>query len=148
MRHTIKIKIRTPKTCRHAPLTQSKITMSFPADDVRTMMLSKKEVTGETPFGPGVLVYKVCGKMFATLGFEDETGRMNLKCNAERALEFRDEHVAIISGYHMNKKHWNTLVFDKSLPASLVTELVGHSYELVVKGLPAKLGNPSSGGDD
>ncbi len=111
-------------------------------------MLSQKEVTEETPFGREVLVYKVCGKMFATLGFEDEIGRMNLKCDPERALELRDEHEAIISGYHMNKKYWNTLVFDKSLPASLVTELVGHSYELVVKGLPAKLGNPSSGGDD
>ena len=120
MRHTNKIKIRTPNTCCHAPLTQSKITMSFSADDVRTMMLSQKEVTEETPSGREVLVYKVCGKMFATLGFEDETGRMNLKCDLERALEFRDEHEAIISGYHMNKKHRNTLVFDKSLPASSV----------------------------
>ncbi|MDG1671861.1 MAG: MmcQ/YjbR family DNA-binding protein [Akkermansiaceae bacterium] len=74
MRHTKKIKIRTPKTCCHAPLTQSKITMSFSADDARTMMLSQKEVTEETPFGPEVLVYKVCGRMFATLGFEDEIG--------------------------------------------------------------------------
>ena len=111
-------------------------------------MLSKKEGTEETPLGPEVLVYKFCGEMFATLGFEDETGRMNLKCDSERTLEFRDEHVAIIPGYHMNREHWNTLVFDESLPASLATELVGHSYELVVKGPPAKLRNPSSGGDD
>jgi len=81
MRHTNKIKIRTPKLCCHAPLTQSKTTMSFSADDARTMMLSQKEVTEETPFGPEVLVYEVCGKMFATLGFEDEIGRMNLKCD-------------------------------------------------------------------
>ena len=100
------IKIRTPKTCCHAPLTQSKTTMSFSADDARTMMLSQKEVTEETPFGREVLVYKVCGKMFATLGF------------------------------------------DESLPTSLVTELIGHSHELVVKGLPAKLRNLLSGGDD
>ncbi|MDG1671860.1 MAG: MmcQ/YjbR family DNA-binding protein [Akkermansiaceae bacterium] len=54
----------------------------------------------------------------------------------------------MIPSYHMNKKHWNTLVFAKSLPASLVTELIVHSYELVVKGLPAKLRNLLSGGDD
>lgn len=113
--------------------------MSFPTDDIRTMMLSQKEVTEETSFGPEVLVYKACGKMFATLGFEDEVGRMNLKCDPERALELRDEHEAIIPGYHINKKHWNTLVFDKSLPASMVTELIGHFYELVVKGLPAQV---------
>ena len=112
------------------------------------MMLSQKEVTEETPFGPEVLLYKVCGKMFAILGFEDEILRMNLKRDSERALELRDEHEAIIPGYHMNKKRWNTLVFDESLPASLVTELIGHSYELVVKGLPAKLRNLLSGGDD
>ncbi|MDA7888719.1 MmcQ/YjbR family DNA-binding protein [Akkermansiaceae bacterium] len=112
--------------------------MSFSADDARTLMLSKKEVTEETPFGPEVLVYKVLGKMFATLGFEEEVGRMNLKCDPERALELRDEHEAIIPGYHMNKKHWNTLVLDESLPASLVSELIGHSYDLVVQGLPAK----------
>ena len=73
---------------------------------------------------------------------------MNLKCDPERALKFRDEHVTIIPGYHMNKEHRNTLVFDESLPASLVTELIGHSYELVEKGLPARLSNLLSGGDD
>jgi len=122
--------------------------MSFFADDARTLILSMKEVTEETPFGPEVLVYKVCGKMFATLGFEDEIGRMNLKCDPKRSLELRDQHEAIIPGYHMNKKHWNTLVLDGSLPANLVSELIGHSYELVLQGLPAKLRNSLSGGDD
>lgn len=111
----------------------------FAADDARSHMLAKPEVTEERPFGPEVLVYKVLGKMFATLGFEDEVGRMNLKCDPERALELRDEHEAIIPGYHMNKKHWNTLVLDGSLPAALVAELIGHSYTLVVQGLPKKL---------
>ena len=122
--------------------------MSFSFDDAWTMVLSKKEGTEETPLCPEVLVYKVCGEMFATLGFEDEIVRMNLKCDSERTLELRDEHEAIVPGYQMNREHWNTLVFDESLPASLVTELVGHSYELVVKSPPAKLRNPSSGGDD
>lgn len=122
--------------------------MSFSADDARTLMLTMKEVTEETPFGPEVLVYKVLGKMFATIGFKDEIGQMNLKCDPERAVELRDEYEAIIPGWHMNKKHWNTLVLDESLPADLVSELIEHSYDLVVKGLPAKLRNSLSGGDD
>ncbi len=59
--------------------------------------------------------------MSATLRFEDEIVRVNLKCDSERTLELRDEPEAIIQGYHLNGKHWNTLVFDESLPASLVT---------------------------
>ena len=122
--------------------------MSFSADDARTLMLTMKEVTEETPFGPEVLVYKVLGKMFATIGLKDEIGQMNLKCDPERAVELRDEYEAIIPGWHMNKKHWNTLVLDESLPADLVSELIEHSYDLVVEGLPAKLRNSLSGGDD
>ena len=119
--------------------------MSFSADDARSLMLTLKEVTEETPFGPDVLVYKVLGKMFATLGFKNEIGQMNLKCDPDRSLELREEHEAVIPGYHMNKKHWNTLVLDESLPADLVSELIEHSYDLVVKGLPAKLRNTLGG---
>ena len=109
--------------------------MSFLADDAQAYLTAKPVVTEETPFGPEVLVYKVAGKMFATLGFENEVGRMNLKCDPERALELREEWEGIIPGYHMNKKHWNTLVLDGSLPAALVTELIDHSYELVLQGM-------------
>lgn len=108
------------------------------ADDAREDLLGRPGATEETPFGPEVLVYKVGGKMFATLGFEGEVGRINLKCDPERALELRDEHEAILPGYHMNKKHWNTVILDGSLSADLVRELIDHSYELVVKGLPKK----------
>ncbi|MDB4652996.1 MmcQ/YjbR family DNA-binding protein, partial [Akkermansiaceae bacterium] len=69
----------------------------------------------------------------------DEVGRMNLKCDPERALELRDDYEAIIPGYHMNKKHWNTLVLDGSLSGELVGGLIDHSYDLVVKGMPKKL---------
>jgi len=113
--------------------------MAYLADDARTDLLAMRKVTEETPFGPDVLVYKVLGKMFATLGFEDEVGRMNLKCDPERALELRDDYEAIIPGYHMNKKHWNTLVLDGSLGAELVGDLMEHSYDLVVRGMPKKL---------
>lgn len=112
--------------------------MSYLADDARTALLAKNCITEETPFGPDVLVYKVAKKMFATLGFEDEIGRMNLKCDPDRAIELRDESDSILPGYHMSKKHWNTLILDGSLPASLVTELIDHSYDLVVAGITKK----------
>lgn len=112
--------------------------MSYLADDARTALLSKNCVTEETPFGPGVLVYKVAGKVFATLGFEDEIGRMNLKCDPDRAIELRDESDSILPGYHMNKKHWNTLILDGSLSAELVRELIDHSHDLVVAGMAKK----------
>ncbi|YCM42824.1 MmcQ/YjbR family DNA-binding protein [Verrucomicrobiaceae bacterium 227] len=113
--------------------------MEFTVDDCRSYMLAKPGVTEETPFGPDVLVYKVLGKMFATLAFDKDEGRMNLKCDPDRAIELRDEHDAIIPGYHMNKRHWNTLMLNGSLAPSLITELINHSYDLVVKGLPARL---------
>jgi predicted DNA-binding protein (MmcQ/YjbR family) len=110
--------------------------------ELREYLLSKPAVTEEQPFGPGVLVYKVKGKMFATLGFEAEegieTGRSNLKCDPGRAVELRDQHDAILPGYHMNKRHWNTLVLDGSLAPGLVRELCDHSWELVVAGLPKR----------
>ena len=110
------------------------------ADEIREYFLSKPSVSEETPFGPEVLVYKIAGKMFATLGVDDEDqlGRSNLKCEPERAIQLREQHEAILPGYHMNKKHWNTLVLDGSLPASLVRDLVDHSYELVVAKLPKR----------
>jgi predicted DNA-binding protein (MmcQ/YjbR family) len=93
-----------------------------------------------TPFGPDVLVYKVGGKMFATATMgDDEVGRMNLKCDPERAIELREGYEAITPGYHMNKKHWNTLTFDATLSPALVVELIEASYQLVVKGLPKKV---------
>ena len=97
--------------------------------------LSRKAAEETTPFGPDVLVYKVCGKMFALAVPDDVPARVNLKCDPDRAVELRDEHEAIIPGFHMNKRHWNTVVLDGSLPDDLLRELVDHSYALVVKGM-------------
>lgn len=107
--------------------------------DAIELCLTLSGVTEETPFGPEVLVYKVAGKMFATAGLSEEQGRMNLKCDPDRAVELREQWEAVQPGYHMNKKHWNTLIFDGTLPRQLVGELVTHSYELVVAGLPKSL---------
>jgi predicted DNA-binding protein (MmcQ/YjbR family) len=98
--------------------------------------LAKTGAEETTPFGPDVLVYKVAGKMFALTLPDDCPSRINLKCDPERAVLLRDEHPAIRPGYHMNKRHWNTVVLDGSLPSSLVRELIDHSYDLVVAALP------------
>ena len=109
------------------------------ADEAREFALAKNGTTEETPFGPTALVYKVAGKMFATLTPEEVPPRMNLKCDPDRAIELRDEYdPRIIPGYHMNKRHWNTLTLDGSLPTALVQELITHSYELVVAKLTKK----------
>lgn len=93
--------------------------------------LSKPGAEETTPFGPETLVYKVGGKMFGLTSPGDFPVRINLKCDPERAADLRDAHEAITAGWHMNKRHWNTLVLDDSLPAVLVRELIDHSYVLV-----------------
>jgi predicted DNA-binding protein (MmcQ/YjbR family) len=101
--------------------------------------LGKPRATEETPFGPEVLVVKVAGRMFGLTKPGEFPPTFNLKCEPTRALGLRDQYPAIQPGYHMNKRHWNTLTLDGSLPASLVRELIDHSYDLVVSGLPRKV---------
>ncbi|WP_235295939.1 MmcQ/YjbR family DNA-binding protein [Portibacter marinus] len=101
----------------------------------RDYCLSKKGVTEETPFGPDTLVFKVLGKMYALCGMTDEEFRCNLKCDPEYALELRDQYPEIIPGWHMNKKHWNTVFCEKELDDRMIADLVDHSYDLVVASL-------------
>ena len=103
-------------------------------EQLRNFAMSLPETTEETPFGPETAVYKVAGKMFGTLSPDDVPVPMNLKCDPERAVELRDQHEAILPGYHMNKKHWNTIKLDGSLSDEFVIELIQDSFELVVKG--------------
>jgi len=106
----------------------------------RNYCLDKKGVTEEMPFGPDNLVFKLMGKMFALAGLDEVPLRVNLKCDPERVITLREEYPAnILPGYHMNKKHWNTVVLDGHLPNSFIFELVDHSYEMVLLGLPKKL---------
>ncbi len=107
--------------------------------DVIALCLSLPSAEESQPFGPEVLVYKVGGKVFAIASPDDFPPRINLKCDPDRAIELRDEHKAIIPGFHMNKKHWNTVMLDGTLPRALVPDLVRHSYDLVVASLPVKL---------
>ncbi len=108
-------------------------------EEFRSYCLSKPMVTEEFPFDETTLVFKVLGKMFALCGLERQPPAVNLKCDPERAIDLREEYDGtIISGFHMNKKHWNTVEIN-SLPRDLITELIDHSYDLVVKGLPKKV---------
>ena len=87
------------------------------------------------PFDQNTLVFKVSGKIFILLSLEATPLQINLKCNPLRAIELRENHSSVIPGYHMNKKHWNTVILDGSISNSLIFDMINHSYELVVNGL-------------
>jgi predicted DNA-binding protein (MmcQ/YjbR family) len=99
--------------------------------------LSKKGVTEEFPFDNNTLVFKVMGKMFALTNVEAFEG-INLKCEPELAAQLREEYPAVKAGYHMNKKHWNTIVMDGSIGDKLIQQWIDLSYDLVVASLPKK----------
>ena len=101
----------------------------------REYCLSKKGVTESFPFGEPTLVFKVMDKMFA-LTNADNFVSVNLKCDPEKAITLREEYPAVLPGYHMNKKHWNTIEVNGTIPDDLFKSWVDHSYDLVVSGLP------------
>ena len=106
----------------------------------RAYCIAKKGVTEEFPFDADTLVFKVMGKMFALAPLERIPSQVNLKCDPERAIELREAYDGVIMpGYHMSKAHWNTVYIEYHLPASLIMELIDHSYDLVVAGLTKKL---------
>ena len=107
-------------------------------EQVREYCISKKGIEETFPFDEVTLVFKVMGKMYALLSLDKGTN-INLKCDPERAIQLREKHNAITPGFHMNKKHWNTIDFNSNIPDTLVKELIDHSYELVVSSLTKKL---------
>jgi predicted DNA-binding protein (MmcQ/YjbR family) len=107
-------------------------------EEIRSYCLTKKGTDEGLPFGDTTLVIKVGGKIFILINLEGDPS-VNLKCDPAKAIDLREANPAIIPGYHMNKKHWNTVVLDGSLPKSLILEMIDHSYELVLQSLPAKL---------
>ncbi|RMG83223.1 MAG: MmcQ/YjbR family DNA-binding protein [Bacteroidetes bacterium] len=105
----------------------------------RDYCLAKKGVEETFPFDEVTLVFKVMGKMFALCGLDRDDFSVNLKCDPEWAEELREAHPDDIQpGWHMNKTHWNTVLFEHGLPDDLLRQLIDHSYDLVVKGLPKK----------
>ena len=102
-------------------------------ETIREYCLSKDNVEEDLPFGPDVLVYKVAGKIFLLVSLDEDPLQFNVKCDPELALELREEYSCVIPGYHMNKKHWNTIIVDGTVPSKKLKEWVDHSYELVNK---------------
>lgn len=107
-------------------------------EEFREYCIAKKGVTEELPFGPDTLVYKVMGKIFALTGLNSEIFTANLKCNPDFAIDLREEFDYIIPGFHMSKKHWNT-VNGEICPTKQLKELIDHSYNLVVASLTKKI---------
>ena len=100
-------------------------------EDLRNYVLSLPDVEETTPFGPDTLVYKINGKMFFLVGLDYETVQFNVKCDPDRAVELREEFPqSVLPGYHMNKKHWNTIVVDGVLSTRQLKEMIDHSYQL------------------
>ncbi|WP_340029560.1 MmcQ/YjbR family DNA-binding protein [Paenibacillus sp. FSL H7-0940] len=98
--------------------------------------LKKKGATKDYPFGPDPVAMKVAGKMFALIFENKENCRLNLKCDPIIAENLREQHEAVQPGYHMNKKHWNTITLDGSLSDEDVYVMIDHSYDMVIKSLP------------
>jgi len=103
---------------------------------LRSYLLSQAGAVEDFPFDSVTLVIKVCGKMFALVGLNDDPLRVNLKCDPGKAEFLRKHYPAVTPGYHMNKRHWNTVILDGSIPDDLILQMIDDSYALVVKGLP------------
>jgi len=100
-------------------------------------LMARPGVTEERPFGPGVLVYKVMGKMFA-LAPADKTVSVSLKCDPHLAEILREQYEGVGAGYHLDKRHWNTVRLDADVPEAEILRLIGHSYDLVRASLTRK----------
>ena len=115
---------------------------------LREYLLAKPGAREDLPFGPEVLVLKVCDKMFALIAWHQTPLTLSPKAEPQQALLWRELYPAVTAGYHLNKRHWNTLRLDGSLPDELVQTMIDHSWQQVVAGLKkaerqALLGNPN-----
>ena len=114
-------------------------------ESLRNYCLSKKLASEDMPFGEDTLVFRVLGKIFALTSLDLDTEgsnpdkasgcRVNLKCNPDYAIELREKFVDIQPGYHMNKKHWNTVYCENGLDSALIKSLIDHSYDLIVQSM-------------
>ena len=102
----------------------------------REYCLRKHSASESTPFGPDVLVFKVGGKMFALAALDEVPIIVNLKCDPDLALELRDRYEQVTPGYHMNKRHWNSVEIQSGIPDAELRKMIDHSYGLVARKLP------------
>ena len=108
-------------------------------ENIQQNCLSFKGVTEDMPFGDSTLVFRVGGKIFALISLDENECHINLKCAPDYAIELREQYGDIIPGYHMNKKHWNTVYCERGLDDKLIRHLLQHAYQLVFDGLPKTL---------
>ena len=106
---------------------------------IREYCLLKKGTEECFPFDNNTLVFKVMGKVFLLLSLDAQPLRINAKCDPEQAIILRENNPNILPGYHMNKKHWNTIICDSSINQKLLKEWINHSYDLVIASLPKKI---------
>ncbi len=104
-------------------------------ESARQYLLSKPEALESFPFGPEAMVFKVKNKVFAILSELKGAPSVNLKCEPEEAMALRDIFESVIPGYHMNKKHWNTVILDREIPEGEIERMMDRSYGLIIKGL-------------
>ena len=103
-------------------------------ESIREYILKKPSVTEGFPFGEDTLVFKVNGKIFLLAGLDETPLQFNVKCDPEKAIQLREDHPeSVLPGYHMNKKHWNTIIVDGRLSAKQLKEMIDASYALVQK---------------
>lgn len=100
-------------------------------ETIREYCLLKPGVEEGLPFGPDTLVYKVNGKIFLLMGLDQSPLSFNVKCNPELAIELREKYACVQPGYHMNKKHWNTITVDGKVSTKTLKDWIDHSYKLV-----------------
>ncbi|WP_301175636.1 MmcQ/YjbR family DNA-binding protein [Actinomadura geliboluensis] len=105
-------------------------------DWVMSECTAKPGSVEDYPFGDGVAVFKVAGRMFALVSLGEPPGTVSLKCDPDLAVDLRNRYKAITPGYHLHKRHWNTVAPDGSVPDDELLELINHSHELVVERLP------------
>ena len=107
-------------------------------EELRDYVLSLKNVEEGFPFGEDTLVFKTNNKIFLLVSLSSSPLQFNAKCDPEKAIELREEFSCILPGYHMNKKHWNTVIVDGRLSTALLKEMIDDSYNLIVQSLPKK----------
>ena len=107
-------------------------------ETIREYCIQKPFTTEEFPFDDVTIIFKVGGKMFAMIPLDEPRLVISLKCSPERSVELREKYDSIQPAYHMNKRHWNMIFIDGSVPKKLIVELIDHSYDLVFNKLPRK----------
>lgn len=107
-------------------------------ESLRKYCLNKKSVTESFPFGESTLVFKVYGKIFLLIGLDNIPLQFNVKCDPDTAEELRENYTGVIPAFHMNKKHWNTVILDGQIPTRLIGQWIDESYRLVVNTLPLR----------